>query len=32
MIKLESNPEDMREKFVLEGSAFKKLQKFLGNG
>jgi hypothetical protein len=30
MIKLQSNPEDMREKFVLEGSAFKKVQKFLG--
>jgi hypothetical protein len=30
MIKLEANPEDAREKFVAEGTNFKKLKKFLG--
>jgi DNA-binding MarR family transcriptional regulator len=30
MVKLEANPEDAREKFVVEGISFKKLKKFLG--
>lgn len=30
MIKLEANPEDAREKFVVEGLNFKKLKKFIG--
>ena len=30
MVKLEANPEDAREKFVVEGVSFKKLKKFLG--
>jgi DNA-binding MarR family transcriptional regulator len=30
MVKLEANPEDAREKFVVEGTSFKKLKKFLG--
>jgi hypothetical protein len=30
MIKLETNPEDAREKFVVSGPGFKRLQKFLG--
>lgn len=30
MIKLVSNPEDAREKFVVEGPTLRKLEKFLG--
>ena len=30
MIKLQANPEDAREKFVVEGPNFKKLKRFLG--
>jgi hypothetical protein len=31
MIALKSNPEDMREKFIVRGSKFKTLEKFLGD-
>lgn len=30
MVKLQPNPEDAREKFVVEGPALKKLHKYLG--